>query len=149
MVKVVDRGWDACISRQLGADNLASKAGYPTEGETYDDGLTTLQVAVFNEFGTKDIPMRAHVRAAYDEDVDNLARLSAVEYGKVVDGTQTAQQAIARLGEYHTGVIQKKIKEGPFKENAPATIAKKGSDRPLIDTGAMIQAVTHEEVVLA
>ena len=39
------------------------------------------------------------------------------------------------------GLVQETIKEGEFSPNAPSTIKKKGSDKPLIDTGHMRQSV--------
>ena len=39
--------------------------------------------------------------------------------------------------------VRRSIRDGNWTPNSPATIERKGSDRPLIDTGAMIQNVTH------
>ena len=41
------------------------------------------------------------------------------------------------------GIVQKTIKEGSFVPNAPSTIRKKGSDKPLIDTGRLRQSVNY------
>jgi len=38
--------------------------------------------------------------------------------------------------------IKNQIVNGSYKENAPSTIAKKGSDKPLIDTGEMLNSIT-------
>ena len=42
---------------------------------------------------------------------------------------------------FQKGLIQRKIVDGTFEPNAPSTIRKKGSSRPLIDTGRMRQSV--------
>lgn len=141
---VKDRGWNAMIKRIAG--DVCTKVGYPTEmSESYDNGTEVLQVAAIHEFGTMDIPIRAHVRPAYDENKEKISSFSAKQLGKVIDGEQTAIEGIKKVGEYHTGQIKKKIKDGPFKPLAPQTIARKKSDKPLIDTGQMIQSVQHVE----
>jgi hypothetical protein len=142
-VKVVDKGWNAMVDRL--SQDAYSKVGYPTNTVSHGEGLSVVDVAAFHEFGTKDIPIRAHVRSTYDEKIEDLSKMSAAELGKVVDGRQTVKMAMARLGEFHAGQIKTKINEGPFKELSPKTIAAKGSDRPLIDTGQMIQSVDHVE----
>ncbi len=152
-VKVVDRGWNAMIDRLDACRKLGSKVGYPTaeSGETYEDGMTVLDVAVIHEFGAPkaNIPQRAHVRAAYDEDLENLARMAKNEMGLIVDGKSTPEESITRLGEYHAGVIKNKIRTGPFVPLKPQTVRRKGSSAPLIDTGQMINSVTHVEGIFA
>ena len=40
-------------------------------------------------------------------------------------------------------VIQESITEGAWEPNAPSTVAKKKSSKPLIDTGRMRQSVNY------
>lgn len=40
--------------------------------------------------------------------------------------------------------VKNTIKDGSYIENSPQTIKIKGFDKPLIDTGAMLNAVTYE-----
>ena len=53
-------------------------------------------------------------------------------------------EALARTGQYIEGEIKRKIGSGPFTPNSPATIRKKKSSKPLIDTGHMRQSVRYE-----
>ena len=41
------------------------------------------------------------------------------------------------------GLVQEKIESGSYEPNAPSTIRKKKSDKPLIDTGRMRQSVKY------
>ena len=40
--------------------------------------------------------------------------------------------------------MQHQMVEGEFVPNAPSTIRKKGSDKPLIDTGQLRQGVSYK-----
>lgn len=40
-------------------------------------------------------------------------------------------------------MIQKEIVNGDFVPNSPETIKRKGSDKPLIDTGRMRQSINY------
>ena len=55
----------------------------------------------------------------------------------------SAEQALADLGVTVKGIVQEEIVEGDFAPNATSTIKKKGSERPLIDTGHMRQSVNY------
>jgi len=55
----------------------------------------------------------------------------------------TAKQALKELGIYQKDLVQQTITEGDFEPNAPSTIRKKRSDKPLIDTGRMRQSVNY------
>ncbi len=58
-------------------------------------------------------------------------------------GRNTAGQTLNTVGLVAQGAVQQKIVNGPFIPNAPGTVQRKGSDRPLIDTGALRQAVSY------
>lgn len=99
-------------------------------------------IAAIHEFGLGGMPQRSFLRSAYDENkatidamVDNIAN-GAVQGMSV--GT-----ALNQLGNDVQGMVQKKIVDGPFKPNAPATIKRKKSSRPLIDTGHLRQSIRY------
>lgn len=99
-------------------------------------------IAAVHEFGLGGMPQRSFLRSAYDENkptidamVDNIAN-GAVRGMSV--GT-----ALNQLGNVVQGMVQRKIVDGPFKPNAPATIKRKRSSRPLIDTGHLRQSIRY------
>lgn len=53
------------------------------------------------------------------------------------------ERTLNRVGLIAVGSVQKKIVTGPFVPLKPATIRRKGSSKPLIDTGQMRQAVSY------
>jgi len=150
-VKIIDKGWNNIISKMNNCDEIYSKVGYPIEKQEKHkkSGLSVLQIAAIHEFGApnRNVPIRAHVRTAFDENLNNLQKRAGEELGAVIDGKRTPAEAIKRLGEKHTSDIKLKIKNGPFVPLSPLTIARKKSDKPLIDSGQTIQSVSHIEVI--
>jgi hypothetical protein len=53
------------------------------------------------------------------------------------------ERGLNRVGLLAQGAVQQRIVEGPFVPLAPTTVRRKGSSRPLIDTGQMRQSVTY------
>lgn len=102
--------------------------------------------AASNEFGTENNPERSHLRAGIDEgkrDIDNSVVNS---YNRIFAGRSTKLIELGRLGLLGTALVVNKINKGPFTPNKPVTIARKGSSRPLIDTGRLRAAYTHRIV---
>jgi hypothetical protein len=144
-----DRGWNRIVRDSFYLGRHVSRVGFPDDGEPYEKGqdTTALTVALVHEFGAPNanIPERPFVRTAYDENVEAITTRAAEALGRVIDGLSTPEHEIAKLGEMHAADIQRKIQTGPFYPLKHSTVARKKSDRPLIDTGHMIQSVTHVE----
>ena len=110
-------------------------------GKVIDDrGVDMAQIAMFNELGTSIAPARPFLRHTVDE---NLADIKAFGGEKIQDIAEggTAEGVLKQLGVYGKGLVQEQIKNGTFKPNAPSTVRRKKSDKPLIDTGKMRQSV--------
>jgi hypothetical protein len=126
--------------RALGAANV--KVGWP-KGPVRPDGHTVAQVAAWNEFGTERIPERPALRTGVKRALPGATALNRRTLKLVVDGRMAAAQALGLLGEFAVGEVKKAIVAGPWVENAPSTIARKKSTKPLIDTGQALNAVTY------
>ena len=109
-----------------------------------DSGETDLvAVASANEFGTGTIPERSFIRSTTDEERKNVDRLIDKGLDKIKQGHGDVRDVLDRVGLYMTAKIQKKIVDLRTPPNAPATVARKGSSNPLIDTGQLRQSITH------
>ncbi|MEM8168046.1 hypothetical protein Q4R38_18910, partial [Morganella morganii] len=53
-------------------------------------------------------------------------------------------RAFAIVGEKLSGEVKRKIQSGINPELDPKTVARKGSSKPLIDTGNLLQSITYE-----
>ena len=127
-------------------------AGLPTQSgsrhEEYDWD-TVIGIASVHEFGTLDgnVPARPFLRPAIDGGHDEIAKVKQRALELMIDGKLTSKQALAVVGEYAQGRIQRAIDRVTSPALKPATIKRKGSSKPLIDTGQMRNSVQHVEVM--
>ena len=102
-------------------------------------------IALWNELGTSGahpIPARPFLRQSVDGNEDKI-RAHCAQQARAIARGGTAEEALKKIGIHMKGIVQKTIKEGSFVPNAPSTIRKKGSDKPLIDTGRLRQSVNY------
>jgi hypothetical protein len=111
------------------------------EGVQYPDGTEVVDVAAWNELGTEYIPERPFLRMSVDDNEDKIATFMKKAAMEVINNGKTAQEVLKEVGAFQKGIVQQEIREGSFEPNSPATIKKKGSSKPLIDTGLMRQSV--------
>lgn len=111
-----------------------------------------IERAIWNEFGTRggasgggsggptpERPfMRNSVRANRGKYRDALKTSAA----KILRNPDEMKPALNKLGILAQGDIQSEITALSSPPNSPVTIARKGSSKPLIDTGAMRSAVS-------
>ena len=116
--------------------------GFPAGGAAYDDGVTVAQVAAWNEFGTSRMPARPFMHQTLSEHKDEIKQMF-VDAGKAAASGENAEKIYNQLGVKAKAMMQEQIVEGTFAPNAAYTIRKKGSDKPLIDSGLMRQSVTY------
>jgi hypothetical protein len=113
------------------------------ENATYPDGTSVSLVAAINEFGapSRGQPPRPFFR--------RMIAAKSGEWPKAIEGLLKAndydtKRVLALMGEGIKGQLQQSIVdlvEPPLK---PSTIARKGSSKPLIDTGHMLNSVDYE-----
>jgi hypothetical protein len=106
-------------------------------------GSDNIDHGFYNEFGTTYIPARPFIDAPVSDDLENTKELTrtgieAIHNGSGIDGLLDPIKTAA------TKAIQKKIEEKSSPSNAPSTIAHKGFDDPLIETGSMMASVAGE-----
>lgn len=99
-------------------------------------------IAAIHEFGLGDMPQRSFLRSAYDENLPMINKMIQRVANGAVFGLGT-NAALNQLGNVVQGMVQRKIVDGPFVPNSPATIKRKKSSRPLIDTGHLRQSIRY------
>lgn len=134
-------GFLARFARRLRRDPFV-RVGF-LEGATYDDGTPVAMIAAIQNFGApaRGIPPRPFFSnmvidksPAWGDQLANV--LKAADY----DGNL----ALARMGEYIAGQLRVSIRETTEPALSPITIARKGFDKPLIDTGHMWNSIAYE-----
>lgn len=121
-------------------NKLQVRVGFQ-QGDEQEEGVDLLDIAMWNELGTSSSPSRPFMRKSVDENEEKINAFLNVQIKKLAKGEATAEQVFKAVGAFQKGLVQEKIKNGEFEPNSPYTIKKKGSDKPLIDTGTMRQSV--------
>jgi hypothetical protein len=108
--------------------------------------ITLLEVAAIQEFGAPaaSIPQRSFVRSTVDNNRGAIYKTIGALAKQIARGKLTREAALERVGARVEGMIKRAIADGIEPANAPSTIARKGSSKPLINTGQLRSAVTYE-----
>jgi hypothetical protein len=113
----------------------------------YEDGTTILEVALANEYGVPGrIPARPAFRIAGIKLEPIIASLSAQILDQIARGRMTVSKGLDILGMRAKTEIQDTIGSNLPPPNAPATIARKGSDKTLIDSGQYRASIDYVKV---
>lgn len=109
-------------------------------------GITNAELGVIHEFGApeKGIPERSFMRSTASEESENLGRLGKTEIKECLEGNTSPHDVFATIGAYLQGRIVEKITDGEFEPNNENTVKRKGSSKPLIDTGQLRASITYE-----
>ena len=116
--------------------------GFQSGGAEEDNGTDVVDVAAYNELGTSRIPSRPFIRDSVDKHRDKISSVCKSQVRRIVTGAIT-EDCLKKIGIFGVSLIQEEITKGSFVPNAESTIRKKGSSKPLIDTGRMRQSVIY------
>lgn len=115
-----------------------------------ENGFGAAQLAAVHEFGSasRNIPKRSFLLKTMTNykkefEAEIKANFKKISESLVKNGPA---QFLEKVGAKWVGYVQETFdREGPgWKKLKPATIAAKGSDKILQDTGAMKRSITHE-----
>ncbi|KRN75676.1 hypothetical protein IV73_GL000170 [Weissella kandleri] len=102
--------------------------------------------AMWNEYGTsRGIPARPFLRNSQYEHESEWSRQVGRDMVEVFRGSISGQAVGLKLGQKMADDIKATIDAGNFAALSASTIRRKGSSRPLIDTGDMRASITHKE----
>jgi hypothetical protein len=125
------------IGKKMGSGTM--RVGF-LEGATYPNGTPVAEVAFYNEFGTINMPPRPFFRNMISEESPNWPKKMAGALAAGYDGPE----ALGLMGEDIKGALQQSITTLASPALAPSTVHAKGFDKPLIDTGHMLNSVSYE-----
>ncbi|NBI43457.1 hypothetical protein GVX76_08160 [[Haemophilus] felis] len=119
------------------------KIGIQTDSGSYPDGTSVLDVAIWNEYGTRHIPSRPFIRqcfALHSEQAFNLLKRSVL----LVSNGMPPFTALSQVGLWYEGKMKSVLRTFAWQPNAPQTIKRKKSSKPLIDTGQLLYSIRYE-----
>lgn len=110
------------------------------ESATYPDGTPVAMVAFWNEYGTKTSPVRAFFRTTVSDQKKNWV-LSVQNLMKMHDDPK---KVMGLIGEHMRGQIVQSINTWTDPPNAPYTVAMKGFQKPLVESGQLMRSISFE-----
>lgn len=134
-VTVTDHGMRDMVKR-------LREAGFVKVGVLESSGDDLVEIAAYNEFGTKDIPQRSFVRGTVDAQASEIKRLRSALSKQIVTGATLVPNALERLGAKVAAMIKQRMASSIPPPNAESTIDHKGSSTTLIDTGRLRRSIT-------
>jgi hypothetical protein len=132
----------AILRAKIRQGRWAVRVGLPDSESA--DGLTLAQLGSIQEYGTSTIPPRPFLETGVRLARERIRETSRALLVSIVKGRRTIEEGLEVIGAMAVAATQKAIADGMyFVPNADATIARKKSSKPLIDTGRMRQAITQ------
>jgi hypothetical protein len=143
-VKDIDRGYKKFVREINKARTLEVAVGI-FENARNDEGEKIAEYAAYNEYGTSKIPARPFMALSVDRNKAEIKKDIDEGLARITSGAGTVEKELNRIGAKHVERIQATI-TGPNipPPLSPATVAKKGNNKTLVDTSAMVNAVTWE-----
>jgi hypothetical protein len=120
------------------AIGIHEDAGFNEEGEDI------LQYAIWNHYGTANIPKRPFVDLAADRN-NNWQKYVEEALGNVIDKNTSLKIEAEKVGVIAVKDMKAIIENKEILPmNALSTIKKKGFDHPLIETGALVDSIKYK-----
>ncbi len=127
------------------------RVGIFAGGSRIGDEVSNVELGVIHEFGAPGagIPERSFLRSTADRKRQEWLALMTRALGKAVDGKLSVEAAIDLIGLKAVADVKASITRGtgiepPLKA---ATIRRKGSSRPLVDTSQLLNSIVHKTKV--
>ena len=143
MAGVIDRdlGFNR-IKRDLQKlDGMEVVAGMLRDSGKAENGASYVDIATWNEYGTRRIPSRPFIRISADTNRQAWAKIAQQCVNDVIDG-DNPRDAAQVVGHRMVEDIRKVFGDtSKLKANAPSTIKKKVRYEPLVDSGEMRRRV--------
>lgn len=109
----------------------------------YEDGSSIIDVAIRNNYGIG-VPRREFMKIAKEKWVKFIEESFKDLQEDIIEGKIDYDDFLKVMGEQGAEFVRKSIVDLRNPPNAPSTIAQKGSDNPLVDSGDLSKAATYE-----
>jgi hypothetical protein len=114
------------------------------QGQTYSEAMQAYIMAHGDPLWH--IPPRPFLEPAIEHNKENLGTQQGKVLKKALEGKRDqAKTELGKLGMYSKRIVQEWFTNSAnnWPPNAPATIKRKGSDRPMVDTGKLYAAIDY------
>ena len=107
---------------------------------------TVLDIAIWSEFGTSNMPERSFIRKSFEENKAKYKKTADQLLSAIMDGKITLDNALDRMGLMLQTDIKKFLVDGKVKPKSKrAELEENG--KTLVDTAQMMQSITYKKHV--
>lgn len=146
MIRITDTdpGFHALLSSLSTLRRSKIEVGVLPSAGRNSEGVDLVDVAVWNEFGTRHVPARPFMRIAADrnESIWNCYAEQCID--AALQNGADINHTFSVLGEQIKRDVQLVFGSGEITPNKPATIRRKGSSVPLIDHGDLRRNIDYK-----
>jgi len=133
------------LTRMLRKLGRTLTVGIHEDAGNHDGGdLTVAGIGSVHEFGSGNVPARPFLRPTFDTNQNKYVRNLSRALGKDVDKKRQPDRTLNALGASIVADVQGAIRSRIPPPLAESTVAQKGSSTPLIDSGQLINSITHK-----
>ena len=142
MAGVIDRdlGFNRIMRDLQKLDGMEVVAGMLRDSGKASNGASYVDIATWNEYGTRRIPSRPFIRISADTNKAAWGRLAQRCVNDVING-DSPRDAAQVVGRRMVEDIREVFGSSQLKANASSTIARKGRNEPLVYSGEMRRRV--------
>ncbi len=143
-----DKGWKRLRRVIFGASRPEVTVGVHGEDKGRTEGaINNVGLMAIHEFGSRiaNIPERSVIRLTVDEKLKSWERLLTKLGGSLYALELSTEQVLNILGLRMASDMQRTINKQPstWDDLKPATIARKASNKALIDTRELLKSIKH------
>lgn len=142
-VKSRDNGLLGRIKRVASQCTSKIEIGYFGEVHGGKTPITLNRLAAIHEYGTNRIPKRPFVHPPLKQNRGKYLKITGKQIASSVMGRGRMSQTWHYVGQAAVSDVQNYMLTGKFAPLAASTVRRKGSSKPLIDTGQMRQSITY------
>ena len=143
-IQDTDPGFHSLIASLRSLEDKKLKVGVLPSAGRNSEGVDLVDVAVWNEFGTRHIPARPFMRIAADKNENKWNRYAERCVDAALKNRANINNAVHLLGEQVKSDVQRVIGSRELPANKASTIRRKGSSVPLIDHGDLRRSIGYK-----
>lgn len=116
-----------------------------TEREGNSEPITNAELMFIHTNGSpvRNIPKRPTIEPTIEENKERISEMFKKAVNKVLANKGDGRADLEKIGLWTVNKIKAKFGSDELVPNAPSTIAQKGDNNPLIDTGQLRNSITY------
>lgn len=139
------RMWDKLI-REISVPKNVEVGIRGEDDQRHALEVGNVELGAIHEFGLGNVPERSFIRDTIDKNLNGYRPLTRALSKRVYTLKMSLKNALEVLGSKVQSDMRRAIEAGIPPALDPATIARKGSSKPLVDTGQLKASISYKVV---